>query len=140
MFKGFRELISRGNVIDLAAGIIIGAAFLAIVPSLVSDVIMPPVGMLLNGVDFSDLFIALDGRSYESLAAAQAAGAATVNYGLFLNAVISFLIVAYAVFLLVRAVNRLRRQQDENPADAPPPPRNEVLLEEIRDLLKSQRG
>lgn len=139
MIQEFREFISRGSVIDLAVGIIIGTAFTAIVKSLVSDVVMPPIGLVLSGVDFSNLFVALDGRAYESLAAAQEAGAATLNYGLFINAVISFLIVAFAVFLIVRSVNRMKRKQDESPAEAPPPPRNEALLEEIRDLLKAQQ-
>lgn len=139
MIQEFREFISRGSVIDLAVGIIIGTAFTAIVKSLVSDVVMPPIGLVLSGVDFSNLFVALDGRAYESLAAAQEAGAATLNYGLFINAVISFLIVAFAVFLIVRSVNRMKRKQEESPAEAPPPPRNEALLEEIRDLLKAQQ-
>jgi len=140
MFKEFREFISRGNVIDLAVGIIIGSAFTAIVKSLVNDVVMPPVGLLLAGVDFSSLFVPLDGKTYDSLAAASEAGAATLNYGLFINAVISFLIVAFVVFLVVRSINKMKRQQEEEPEKAPPPPRNEILLEEIRDLLKAQNG
>ncbi|MEQ8745688.1 large conductance mechanosensitive channel protein MscL [Pyruvatibacter sp.] len=140
MFKEFQEFISRGNVIDLAVGIVIGSAFTAIVKSLVSDVVMPPIGLILAGVDFSNLFIPLDGNAYASLAAATEAGAATLNYGLFINAVISFLIVAFVVFLIVRSINQMKRKQDEAPAEAPTPPRNEVLLEEIRDLLKTQRG
>lgn len=140
MFKEFQEFISRGNVIDLAVGIVIGSAFTAIVKSLVSDVVMPPIGLILAGVDFSNLFIPLDGNAYASLAAATEAGAATLNYGLFINAVISFLIVAFVVFLIVRSINQMKRKQDEAPAEAPAPPRNEVLLEEIRDLLKTQRS
>ena len=112
----FKEFAMRGNVVDMAVGIIIGGAFGTIVKSLVSDVMMPPLGLLLGGVDFSDLFITLkDGASagpYATLAAAQAAGAVTIGYGLFLNAVISFLIVAFAVFLLIKAINRLQREKE----------------------------
>jgi large conductance mechanosensitive channel len=118
MFKEFKEFIMRGNVIDMAVGIIIGAAFGTVVASLVNDVLMPPIGRLLGGVDFTNLFINLGPGQYTSLAAAQEAGAATINYGLFLNALISFLIVALAVFLLVRAVNRLQRTEEEAAAPA----------------------
>ncbi len=118
MWKDFREFILRGNVIDLAVGIIIGAAFGGVVKSLVEDIIMPPIGLLLGKVDFSNLFINLSGTPYASLADAKAAGAATINYGVFINTVISFVIVAFAVFLLVRAVQRLRRRE-EAPAAAP---------------------
>jgi large conductance mechanosensitive channel len=117
MWKEFREFAMRGNVLDLAIGIIIGAAFGRIVSSFVSDVLMPPVGLLLGNVDFSNLFINLSGQPYASLAEAKAAGAPTLNYGLFLNAIIDFLIVAFAIFLLVRLINRLQRQrQEEQPA------------------------
>jgi large conductance mechanosensitive channel len=108
MLKEFREFAARGNVIDLAVGIIIGAAFGKIVTSAVNDLIMPPIGMLLGSVDFSNLFIALDGGTYQSVATAKEAGAPTVNYGLFLNTCLEFLIVAFAVFLLVKQVNRLK--------------------------------
>jgi large conductance mechanosensitive channel len=108
MLKEFRDFAARGNVIDLAVGIIIGAAFGKIVTSVVNDLIMPPVGMALGQVNFSDLFIALDGAAYASLAAAEAAGAPTLNYGRFLNTIFEFLIVAFAVFLLVKQVNRLK--------------------------------
>jgi large conductance mechanosensitive channel len=106
MLKEFKEFAMRGNVLDMAVGIIIGAAFGGIVTSLVSDIIMPPVGRLLGHVDFSNLFISLNGQDYPSVAAAKAAGAATINYGIFINTIINFLIVAFAVFLLVRSVNR----------------------------------
>jgi large conductance mechanosensitive channel len=113
MFKEFKEFAMRGNVVDMAVGIIIGGAFGTIVKSLVSDVMMPPIGLLLGGVDFSDLFITLkEGAAagpYATLAAAQQAGAVTISYGLFLNSVISFLIVAFAVFLLIKGINRLQR-------------------------------
>ena len=108
MLKEFREFASRGNVVDLAVGVIIGAAFGKIVTSVVNDIIMPPIGMVLGRVNFADLFVALDRGSYPSLAAAKAAGAPTINYGLFMNSVIEFLIVAFVVFLLVRQINRLR--------------------------------
>jgi large conductance mechanosensitive channel len=141
MMKEFREFAIKGNVLDMAVGIIIGAAFGAIVSSLVSDVIMPPLGVLLGGVDFSDEFFLLKSGDpagpYATLAAAREAGAATLNWGVFLNAVISFLIVSFSVFLVVRSFNRLRRQQEAAPA-APAPSSTEVLLAEIRDLLKAR--
>ena len=140
MFKEFREFAVKGNVVDMAVGIIIGAAFGRIVDSLVKDVIMPPIGLALGQVDFSDLFVTLkDGNPagpYLTVAAAQDAGAVTINYGLFVNNIISFLIVAFAVFLLVRAINRLRRQQEAAPAPAPLPKEEVVLLTEIRDALR----
>ena len=117
MLKEFKEFAIKGNVIDMAVGIVIGAAFGKIVGSLVEDVVMPPIGALLNHVDFSNLFLALNGGSYATVAAAKAAGAATLNYGIFLDTVINFLIVAFAVFLLVKQVNRWRPA----PAPAPPP-------------------
>jgi large conductance mechanosensitive channel len=136
LIQEFKEFAVKGNVVDMAVGIIIGAAFGTIVKSLVSDVIMPPIGMLMGGVDFTDFFITLSGGSHDSLAAAKKAGAVTLNYGVFANTVISFLIVAMAVFILVKAINTLKRQQEEEEAKAPPaPPRQEVLLEEIRDAL-----
>jgi large conductance mechanosensitive channel len=118
MGKEFKEFIMRGNAVDMAVGIVVGAAFGKIVTSLVEDVLMPPVGLLLGKVDFSNLFLSLSGKSYETLAAAKAAGAATLNYGLFLNTVINFLILAFAIFLLIRQINRLKRQ----PAAAPAAP------------------
>jgi large conductance mechanosensitive channel len=108
MFKEFREFAARGNVIDLAVGVIIGAAFGKIITSLVNDVVMPPIGLALGRVDFTDLFIALDGRTYPSLEAAKAAAAPTINYGIFVNTIIEFLIVAFAIFVLVRQLNRLK--------------------------------
>jgi large conductance mechanosensitive channel len=116
MLKEFREFALRGNVIDLAIGIIIGAAFTGVVNSLVNDIIMPPIGMLLGGVNFADLFIPLNGQSYPSLEAAQAAGAPVIAYGQFINTIINFLIVAFVVFLIVRAINNMRRR-GEKPAD-----------------------
>jgi large conductance mechanosensitive channel len=122
MLKEFKEFAMRGNVVDMAVGIIIGGAFGTIVKSLVSDVMMPPIGLLLGGVDFSDLFVTLKQGAtagpYATLAAAQAAGAVTISYGLFINAVISFLIVAFTVFLLIKGINKLKREK-EAPAAAP---------------------
>jgi len=118
MIEDFKKFILRGNVLDMAVGIIIGAAFTTVVKSMVDDIIMPPIGRITGGVDFSNLFINLSGGEYASLADAKAAGAATLNYGLFLNAVISFLIVASAVFMLVRAVGRMQRREEA----APPAP------------------
>lgn len=113
MFKEFKEFAIRGNVADMAIGIILGAAFGKIVTSLVTDVVMPPIGLLLGGVDFAELYVNLGDGSYETLAAAQEAGAPTINYGLFMNAVLDFLIVAFVIFLVVRQMNRLNRQQPE---------------------------
>lgn len=138
MIQEFKEFISRGNVIDLAVGIIIGAAFTGIVNSLVADIIMPPIGVITGGVDFSNLFITLSSGTYASLDEAKKAGAATLNYGVFINACINFLIVALAIFILVKAINRVRRQQEAAPPPPAAPPRNEVLLEEIRDILKTK--
>ncbi|MFK7830268.1 MAG: large conductance mechanosensitive channel protein MscL [Congregibacter sp.] len=121
MFKDFKEFAMRGNVVDMAVGIIIGGAFGTIVKSLVSDVIMPPIGLILGGVDFSDLFLTLKEGSvagpYSSLAIAQEAGAVTISYGLFVNSVISFLIVAFAVFLLIRGINNLTREEEAEPEE-----------------------
>jgi large conductance mechanosensitive channel len=116
MLREFREFAMRGNVVDLAVGIIIGAAFGKIITSLVNDILMPPIGLLLGRVDFSNLFINLSGQPYASLAEAKAAGAPTINYGVFLNNVIDFLIVAFAIFLLIRFINRLSRQWERAPA------------------------
>ena len=117
MLKEFKEFAMRGNVIDLAVGVIIGAAFGKIVSSLVQDILMPPIGLLLKNVNFSSLFVALDGKHYESLSDAQKAGAATINYGIFINNVIDFLIVAFCVFLLVHQVNRWTRKPQPAPAE-----------------------
>lgn len=133
MLKEFKEFAMRGNVVDMAVGIIIGAAFGKIVSSLVKDVVMPPIGMVMGNVDFADLFINLSGGNYPSLKAAQEAGAATINYGIFINTVLDFVIVAFAIFILIKQMNRLKKEEPKAPAK---PPREEVLLEEIRDLLK----
>jgi len=112
----FRKFIARGNVMDLAVGIVIGAAFTSVVNSFVNDILMPPIGMITGGVDFTDLYVNLAGQEFASLAAAREAGAPVIAYGLFLNSMISFLIVAFAVFLLVQSYNRLREQQESVPA------------------------
>jgi len=135
MWREFRDFAVRGNVVDLAVGLIIGAAFTTIVNSLVNDVIMPPIGLALGGIDFSDFFITIKGGSYPTVAAAKAAGAVTINYGLFINAVIKFVIVAFAVFILIQQINRLKL--DVGPAAAGPS-KTEQLLTEIRDLLKEK--
>ena len=133
----FKEFAIKGNVVDMAVGIIIGGAFGTIVKSLVNDIIMPPIGMLMGGIDFSDLYFDPAGGEYASLEAAREAGAPAIAYGLFINNVISFLIVAWAVFMLVKGMNSLKRKEEEAPSEPPAPPKQEVLLEEIRDLLKS---
>src|SRR5438477_10508514 len=135
MLKEFKEFAMRGNVIDLAGGVIIGAAVGKIVSSLVNDVIMPPIGLLLGSVDFSNLFLNLHG-SYNTVKEAEAAGAPIVKYGVFINNVIDFVIVAFVIFLVVRTINQLKRKQDAAPP--PPPTTTEKLLTEIRDTLKTR--
>ena len=140
MFKEFKEFAMRGNVVDMAVGIIIGGAFGTIVKSLVSDVIMPPVGLLLGGVDFSDIFMVLkEGATaapYATLEAAKEAGAVTLNLGLFINSVISFMIVAFAVFMLIKGMNNLQKEEETVEEEAPAePPEDILLLREIRDAL-----
>ena len=137
MFNEFKKFAMRGNVVDLAVGFILGGAFSTIVRSFVDDILMPPLGLLLGGVDFTNLFIVLGDAQYESLAAAQEAGAATINYGLFINNSISFVILAFALFLMIKGMNKMQEKKaDDVPEQPPAKPRNEELLEEIRDLLK----
>jgi large conductance mechanosensitive channel len=128
----FKSFILRGNVVDLAVGIIIGAAFTSIVSSLVRDIFTPIIGLLVGGVDFSNIFVTLKGASQPTLDAAQKAGAVTLNIGVFLNAVIQFVIIAFAIFWVVKVINRFQRKEEPPP---PPPARSEVLLQEIRDAL-----
>ena len=135
MIKEFRDFIAKGNVMDMAVGIIIGAAFTAIVASMVDDLLQPILGLVTGGTDFSNYYIAMDGNDYPTLQAARDAGAPVFAYGSFITAVINFLIIAFVVFLLVKGVNSLRRNQAEAPA-APTP--SEALLTEIRDLLKTK--
>ena len=143
MLKEFKTFALNGNMLDMAVGIIIGGAFGTIVGSLVNDVIMPPIGLMLGGIDFAQLFILLQAGEtagpYLTLDAAKEAGAVTINYGLFVNAIISFIIVAFSVFMLVRQYNRLKAQEEAAPKPPPEPPKEEVLLSEIRDLLKTGR-
>ena len=138
MVKEFREFAVKGNAIDLAVGVVIGAAFGSIVTSLVKDIIMPPIGYVSGGIDFSNIFINLTGGEYATLKAATDAGAATINVGLFINTVINFLIVAIAIFLMVKGINRMRRKEEAAPSVPPPPSKEEVLLTEIRDLLAAK--
>ena len=143
MIKEFKEFAMRGNVVDMAVGIIIGAAFGTIVKSLVDDVIMPPIGMLLGNVDFSNLFVVLQegakaAAPYASLTTAKDAGAVTINYGAFINTVISFAIVAFAVFILIKGMNRLQKQEEAKDEAPPEPSAEEQLLGEIRDILKAR--
>ena len=135
----FRAFIMRGNVVDLAVGIIIGVAFTAVVNSLVKDVFTPIIGLLVGGIDFTNIFVTLKGQSEPTLADAQKAGAVTLNIGVFLNVVIQFLIVSLAVFWMIKVLTRLHVREEAAPAPPPPPPRSEVLLEEIRDLLAARR-
>jgi large conductance mechanosensitive channel len=136
MFAEFKKFAMRGSVVDLAVGVVIGAAFTAIINSLVKDVIMPPIGLLLGGIDFSNLFIVLKGsHAAMTLKAAQDAGDVTINYGQFFNAIVNFLIIAFVLFLTLRQLNKLMASK-EPPAPPPPPPEELAVLKEIRDLLK----
>ena len=137
MLKEFKEFAMRGNVVDMAVGIVIGGAFGKIVSSLVNDVIMPPIGMIMGNVDFGQLFINLSGEEFASLAAAQEAGAATINYGVFINTVLDFVIVAFAIFMVIRGMNKMKKKEEEKPAEPPKPSEEVVLLQQIRDALKS---
>jgi large conductance mechanosensitive channel len=138
MVKEFREFAVKGNAIDLAVGVVIGAAFGSIVTSLVKDIIMPPIGYVSGGIDFSNIFVNLSDGEYATLKAATDAGAATINVGLFINTVINFLIVAVAIFLMVKGINRMRRKEEAAPSVPPPPTKEEILLTEIRDLLAAK--
>jgi large conductance mechanosensitive channel len=139
MLKEFKDFAMKGNVLDMAIGVIIGGAFGKIISSLVSDVLMPPIGLLLGGVDFTGLFVTLSGTTQPSLVAAKAAGAPTVNYGVFLQTVFDFIIIAFAVFLLVKQVNRFKKEAPPAPPAPPAGPTNEEkLLMEIRDALKGR--
>ena len=131
----FKQFAMRGNVIDLAVGVVIGGAFGKIVDSLVKDVIMPPVGALMGGVDFKHLYLNLGGVSDETMEAAEKAGAPLIKYGAFINSMVDFTIIALAIFMVVKAINKLQRQQEEAPAAPPPTPEDILLLREIRDAL-----
>ena len=139
MLKEFKEFAMKGNVLDMAIGVIMGAAFGKIVSSLVSDVLMPPIGLLLGGVDFTGLFINLSGTAQPSLVAAKAAGTPTLNYGVFLQTILDFIIIAFVIFMFVKQMNRFKREAPAAPPPPPPGPTNEEkLLMEIRDALKGR--
>ena len=138
MLNEFKKFAMRGNVVDMAVGIIIGASFGKIVSSLVSDVVMPPIGLMMGKVNFSQLFIDISGGEYASLAAAQEAGAATINYGMFINTVLDFVIVAFAIFMIIRGMNKMQKKEEEKPAEPPKPSAEVELLTEIRDSLKAR--
>ena len=139
MLKEFKAFAMRGNVVDMAVGIIIGAAFGRIVSSFVNDVIMPPIGMLMGNLDFSNLFVNLGDGQFANLAAAEEAGAPVIKYGIFINNVLDFVIVAFAIFLVIRAMNNLKKKEEEAPPAPPEPSAEEKLLTEIRDALKAGR-
>ncbi len=136
MLKEFRDFAVKGNVIDMAVGVIIGAAFGKIVGSLVSDILMPPIGRIMGGADFSNNFLVLGAGTFATTEAAKAAGVATLNYGVFINNIINFVIVAFCVFAMVKALSMAKKKEAEAPKPSPQTPREVVLLEEIRDLLK----
>lgn len=139
LVKEFKEFAVKGNMMDMAVGIIIGAAFGKIVSSLVSDIIMPPLGKLLGNVNFTDLFYSMDGAVYKSLADAKTAGAPIFAYGNFIQTVIDFLIIAIAIFMIIKGMNSLKKKEEAAPAAPPAPTKEETLLTEIRDLLKEKK-
>ena len=136
LFGEFKEFVKRGNVIDMAVGVVIGTAFGAIVTSLVNDIIMPLVSLATGGVDFKSWFVALDGNTYATIEEAASAGAATLNYGNLISVILNFIIIAFCIFLVVKAMNKFVKKKEEEPKEEPKKPDDIVLLEEIRDLLK----
>jgi large conductance mechanosensitive channel len=139
MLKEFKEFAMKGSMLDMAVGIVIGAAFGAIISSLVDDVIMPPIGLLLGGVDFSQFFVILKGEgTFNTIEQAKEAGAVTWNLGLFINAIIKFVIVAFALFMVIRSMNKMKREEEAAPEEPAEPPADVKLLEEIRDLLSKR--
>lgn len=136
MLNEFKKFAMRGNVVDMAVGIIIGAAFGKIVSSIVNDIIMPPIGLMMGGVDFSNLFVDLSGAGHATLAAAEAAGAPLIKYGVFINTVLDFMIVAFAIFMVIKGMNSMKKKEEEKPAEPAKPSEEVVLLTEIRDALK----
>ncbi len=138
MLQEFKDFAIKGNVVDMGVGIVIGAAFTSIVKSFVEDIVNPIIGVFTGGIDFSNLFINLSGQEAATLAEAQEKGLAVISYGNFINAIIAFLIVAWVLFLVIRAINRLKREEEEAPAPEPEPSAEEKLLTEIRDLLASK--
>jgi large conductance mechanosensitive channel len=142
MLKEFKEFAAKGNMLDMAVGIVIGAAFATIITSLVNDIIMPPIGMALGGMDFAEFFAILQAGDpagpYATLAAAKEAGAVTLNWGIFVNALISFIIVAFALFMVIKGFNKMKAEEAAAPEAPPEPSAEETLLAEIRDLLKAR--
>ena len=138
MLNEFKAFAMRGNVVDMAVGIIIGAAFGKIVSSFVNDMIMPPIGMLMGNVDFSNLFINLSGTEYASLAMAEEAGAAVIKYGIFINTLLDFVIVAFVIFMVIKGMNKMKQEEEVKPAAPPEPSAEEKLLTEIRDALQAR--
>ena len=138
MLNEFKAFAMRGNVVDMAVGIIIGAAFGKIVSSFVADVIMPPIGMLMGGMDFSNLFVDLSGAGHASVAAAVEAGAPIIKYGVFINTLLDFVIIAFAILMVIKGLNSMKKKEEEKPAEPPKPSAEETLLTEIRDLLAKQ--
>ena len=138
MLNEFKAFAMRGNVVDMAVGIIIGAAFGKIVSSFVADVIMPPIGMLMGGMDFTNLFVDLSGAGHASVAAAVEAGAPIIKYGVFINTLLDFVIIAFAIFMVIKGLNSMKKKEEEKPAEPPKPSAEETLLTEIRDLLAKQ--
>ncbi len=138
VFGEFGEFIKKGNVVDMAVGVVIGGAFGAIVTSLVNDIIMPLVSLITGGINFSDWFVALDGNTYQTLEAAKETGAATLNYGNLISVVINFIIVAFCIFLVVKAMNKLKRKEEEKQPEEPKKSDEVVLLEQIRDIIKKK--
>lgn len=142
MLKEFKEFAAKGNMLDMAVGIVIGAAFATIITSLVNDIVMPPIGMALGGVDFAEFYAILQqgdpAGPYATLAAAKEAGAVTMNWGIFINALISFIIVAFALFMVIKGFNKMKAEEEAAPEAPPEPSAEETLLTEIRDLLKAK--
>jgi len=136
LLKEFKEFAVKGNVIDMAVGIIIGASFKTIVSSLVSDIVMPPIGKILGGVDFSKLYINLSETTFTSLAEATKAGAPVIRYGVFIQSILDFVIIAFTVFMVIKSINKFKRKEEEAPAEPAPTPEEVILLREIRDSLK----
>ena len=137
--REFGDFIKKGNVVDMAVGVVIGTAFGNIVTSIVNDIIMPLVSLLTGGIDFSNWFIALDGNKYETLEAAQTAGAATLNYGNLISIILNFIIVALCIFLVIKALNKFKKKEPEKEEEPPKKPDEVILLEEIRDLMKKRK-
>ena len=138
MLDEFKSFAMRGNVVDMAVGIVIGGAFGKIISSFVSDVLMPPIGLLMGNVDFSQLFINLGDTTYETLTLAQEAGAPTINYGMFINTVLDFIIIAFAIFMVIRGMNKMKKKEEEKPAEPAKPSEEVQLLTDIRDALKNR--